>query len=119
MLGTVSYQLSTENRTELYIIGMNTQLEETSIADCPSGKLDVMYFQSEIYQTRDYKMPVPSNLNGIEQEYCAYPLQMVFQWNLKLLVLKIKMENGFNYPPNTVKEATELFIQITDYIDRL
>lgn len=32
---------------------------------------------------------------------------------------QIREENGLNYPSNTVEEATELVIRITDYITRL
>lgn len=88
-------------------------------ADCPSGKPDVMYFQPEIYQTRDYKMPIPGNLNGIEQEYCAYPPANGVSMEFEVIGTQIRIENGLNYPPNTVEEATELFIRITNYVDRL
>lgn len=33
--------------------------------ECPSGKPDVLYSQPNIYQTRDYKMSLPGNLNII------------------------------------------------------
>lgn len=75
-------------------------------ADCPSGKPDVMYFQPEIYQTRDYKMPIPGNLNGIEQEYCAYPPANGVSMEFEVIGTQIRIENGLNYPPNTVEELS-------------
>lgn len=111
MLCIVSYQLSTENGTELYSIGIKTHLEETAMQTVRlKNQPDVMYFQPEIYQTRDYKVPVPSNLNDIEQEYCAYrPLNCV-SMEFEVNGTQIRMENGLNCPPNTVENATELFI---------
>lgn len=118
MLGIVSYQLSTGNCTVIQHWNEHT-IRRNRNADCPSGKPDVMYFQPEIYQTRDYKMPIPGNLNGIEQEYCAYPPANGVSMEFEVIGTQIRIENGLNYPPNTVEEATELFICITNYVDSL
>lgn len=61
--------------------------------ECPSGKPDVLYFQHEIYRTKDFKMLLPDNLDVVEQEHSSYPLLVVCQWSLKLLkeILQNKM----------------------------
>lgn len=84
--------------------------------ECPSGKPDVLYFQPEIYQTRDFKMPLPDNLDVVEQEHSSYPPASGVSMEFEIIGRNITEQNGLHYPPNTVEEATELFVQITQFI---
>lgn len=84
--------------------------------ECPSGKPDVLYFQPEIYQTRDFKMPLPDNFDVVEQEHSSYPPASGVSMEFEIIGRNITEQNGLHYPPNTVEEATELFVQITQFI---
>ncbi|OWF49328.1 hypothetical protein KP79_PYT22885 [Mizuhopecten yessoensis] len=42
-------------------------------SESPSGKPNVLYFQPEVFLATESKLPLPTQVDGLEQEYCIYP----------------------------------------------
>lgn len=85
----------------------------------PFGKPDVLYFQPEIYATKDFRMPLPGNIDRVEQEYTRDPPVHGVSDDFMVLVNAIIHQNGLRHPPNTKDEAVELFCNIIIAVDQL
>ena len=88
--------------------------------DGPCGKPDVLFFQPEVYGTRDFKMSMPGNIGLMEQEYAQYPPSRGVSVEFEVLATSIICQYGLrDQIPTSIYEASELFIQLTHYIGLL
>jgi hypothetical protein len=88
--------------------------------ECPAGKPDVLYFQPQIYGTRDYRMRLlytAAELEQVKQEYCK-PLPE-HGCSPDFIVLLTELVGDLNQYtlPNTIEEGYNLFCSLVDLLD--
>ncbi|OWF41011.1 uncharacterized protein LOC110463046 [Mizuhopecten yessoensis] len=88
-------------------------------ADGPFGKPDVLYYQPEVFATKDFKMTLPGNVDGIVQEYCHAPTANGVCDEFQVLADHIIQEHRLLYPPTSRDEALELFCNMILHIDEI
>lgn len=82
----------------------------------PFGKPDVMYFQPEVFGAVDNKMPIPGNLDALQNEFCQRPREHGVGPEFEWLARYIIRQQRLSYPPATLEDAVELYYHITDYV---
>lgn len=85
----------------------------------PVGKPDVLYFQPEIFLSRDYKLPLTQDIDVIEEEYGQNPPVNGVSEEFDLLARNVIMQNGIQYQPNSIDEATKLFVELIICIEQI
>ncbi|XP_069126482.1 uncharacterized protein [Argopecten irradians] len=88
-------------------------------ADGPFGKPDVLYYQPEVFATKDYKMALPGNIDGIVQEYCHTPTANGVCDEFQVVANQGIQRHGLHYPPRSRNEALELFCNIILFVDEI
>jgi hypothetical protein len=88
-------------------------------AEGPFGKPDVLYYQPEVFAVSDFKMPLPGNIDDVEEVTCLAPPANGVSDEFQALADHIMQENGWNFPPTTIEEAIELFCRLTAFVDDL
>ncbi|KAK3107591.1 hypothetical protein FSP39_017899 [Pinctada imbricata] len=82
--------------------------------DGPCGKPDILFFQPEVYGTRDFKMSMPGNIRLMEQEYAQDPPSRGVSVEFEVLATSIICQYGLrDQIPTSIYEASELFIHWT------
>lgn len=85
----------------------------------PFGKPDVLYFQPNVFGTRDYQMPLPGNIDEVERRYCQRPAVNGVSDEFNTLADAIILQHALQYPPNTKDEALDLFCRMIIAIEAI
>lgn len=80
---------------------------------------DVMYFTPEVFQTRDYKMPLNASMEElaeVERQYCSVYPQHNCSPELLAVIHELFGEIGNDQLPDTVEEAIQLYQDIVEFL---
>uniref|UniRef100_K1R274 Uncharacterized protein n=1 Tax=Magallana gigas TaxID=29159 RepID=K1R274_MAGGI len=95
------------------------RIRRSKNTDEPFGKPDVLYFQPEVFATRDFRLEVPGNIDHIEREFSIAPPENGVSDEFQELASALIQEHRLQFPPRTKDDALELFCNIVNAIDSI
>lgn len=95
------------------------RIRRSKNTDGPFGKPDVLYFQPEVFATRDFRLELPGNIDHIEREFSIAPPENGVSDEFQELASALIQEHRLQFPPRTKDDALELFCNIVNAIDSI